>query len=53
MTLKVADEAELHLLMKRAREKGLVVEYVRDAGRTQIAAGSMTVAAIGPGKAIH
>ena len=36
--------------MKKARQVGLVVQSIRDAGRTQIAAGSRTVAAIGPGK---
>lgn len=31
---------------ERAREAGLESEYIRDAGRTQIAAGSMTVVAV-------
>jgi peptidyl-tRNA hydrolase, PTH2 family len=35
-------------LERRAREKGLVTYIVEDAGRTQIAAGSKTVLAIGP-----
>lgn len=35
---------------KRAREAGLSIFIVLDAGRTQIASGSKTVLAIGPGK---
>ena len=38
-------------LERKAREKGLVTYLVRDAGRTQIAAGSKTVLAIGPAPA--
>ena len=34
--------------MKKANDKNINTCYIRDAGRTQIAAGSMTVAAIGP-----
>lgn len=34
--------------MDRANEKLINHCYIRDAGRTQIAAGSMTVGAIGP-----
>lgn len=37
-------------LQKKAREVGLVAQIVRDAGKTQIAPGSKTVLAIGPGK---
>ena len=35
-------------LQKEARKQGLVACVIRDAGRTQIAAGSRTVLAIGP-----
>lgn len=49
MTLKVKDEQELMDLVNKARDLSLPVQVVRDAGRTQIAAGSKTVAAIGPG----
>lgn len=34
---------------KAAREAGLIAALIRDAGRTQIAAGSITVLGIGPG----
>ena len=37
-------------LKKKAAEKGLINSIVRDAGRTQIAAGSRTVLGVGPGK---
>lgn len=49
VTLKVKDEAEMLSLMSKARETGLCAMSIKDAGRTQIAAGSRTVAAIGPG----
>ncbi|TPX30611.1 hypothetical protein SmJEL517_g05866 [Synchytrium microbalum] len=46
--LKVDDEKELVNIMNAALSKNLVARVVRDAGRTQIAAGSRTVLAIGP-----
>lgn len=36
-------------LRKRATEKGIINSVIHDAGRTQIAAGSMTVLGVGPG----
>jgi peptidyl-tRNA hydrolase, PTH2 family len=48
IALKVPGDAELTELELRAREKGLPTYVVHDAGRTQIAAGSRTVLAIGP-----
>lgn len=42
-------EAALLDLQRRARELGLPTYVVADAGRTQVAAGSLTVLAIGPG----
>lgn len=36
-------------LKKRATEKGIINSVIHDAGRTQIAAGSMTVLGVGPG----
>ena len=36
-------------LKKTAEKKGLVNYVIRDAGRTQIAAGSRTVLGVGPG----
>jgi len=46
--LKVPTEAELQQLRALATQAGLVSYQVEDAGRTQIAAGSRTVLAIGP-----
>ena len=37
--------------MNKARSAGLVAESIRDAGRTQVAAGTRTVCAIGPAPA--
>ena len=36
-------------LVVRARQVGLIANYIRDAGRTQVESGTRTVAAIGPG----
>ncbi len=36
-------------LQKEARAQGMIACSIQDAGRTQIAAGSRTVLAIGPG----
>jgi peptidyl-tRNA hydrolase, PTH2 family len=47
--LKVDDDATLGKLVQQARQAGLIAETIRDAGRTQIAPNSRTVAAIGPG----
>jgi len=47
--LKVGSEDELLQLAGLAREAGLVNAVVRDAGRTQVEAGSFTVLGIGPG----
>lgn len=48
---RVEDEAALLELQERARALGLGAPVVRDAGRTQVAAGSCTVLAVGPGPA--
>lgn len=48
IAVKVADDAELLRVRDVARARGLVSYVVRDAGRTQIAAGSRTVLALGP-----
>lgn len=41
-------EAEMRAIEAQALNKGLITYLVQDAGRTQIAAGSRTVLAIGP-----
>ncbi|KAG0367618.1 peptidyl-tRNA hydrolase PTH2-domain-containing protein [Gamsiella multidivaricata] len=49
VTLKVDSEDEMLLLQAQAQSVGLAAHSIRDAGRTQIAAGSRTVLAVGPG----
>ncbi|KAF9181127.1 hypothetical protein BGZ51_000230 [Haplosporangium sp. Z 767] len=49
VTLKVENEEDMLLLQAQARSIGLAAHSIRDAGRTQIAAGSRTVLAVGPG----
>lgn len=46
--LKVPDQAELERLRVLVKKAHLISYQVEDAGRTQIAAGSQTVLAIGP-----
>mmetsp|Transcript_104374 Transcript_104374/g.204710 ORF Transcript_104374/g.204710 Transcript_104374/m.204710 type:complete len:220 (-) Transcript_104374:151-810(-) len=48
IALRVDQEDEIYELMSKAKDAGLVTYLVEDAGRTQIAAGSKTVLAIGP-----
>ncbi|GLI71575.1 hypothetical protein VaNZ11_016839 [Volvox africanus] len=48
IALKVGDEAEMAELEAKAMSLGMPTYIVHDAGRTQIAAGSQTVLAIGP-----
>ncbi|KAF9425034.1 hypothetical protein BGZ94_007894 [Podila epigama] len=49
VTLKIEGEDDMLVLQATARSIGLAAHSIRDAGRTQIAAGSRTVLAIGPG----
>lgn len=49
VVVKVDGEEDLLQLMQKALSMGLNASVVRDAGRTQIAPGSKTVLAIGPG----
>ena len=49
MVVKCEDEAELLAVAAKSREMGLVTSLIRDAGRTQVAPGSKTVLAVGPG----
>jgi peptidyl-tRNA hydrolase, PTH2 family len=48
VVLRAGSQDELAALAARAESAGLAVEMVRDAGRTQVAAGTMTCCAIGP-----
>ncbi len=48
VVLKVADEWELLELHALAKRRKLPCSLIRDAGRTQIPAGSITALAIGP-----
>ncbi|KAI9028028.1 peptidyl-tRNA hydrolase PTH2-domain-containing protein [Hyaloraphidium curvatum] len=50
IVLKVDSEAEMLARMAEAQRRGVVAKSILDAGRTQIAAGSRTVAAIGPAR---
>ena len=49
IAVKIDNEKSMEDLKEQARAIGLVTYIVEDAGRTQIAAGSKTVLAIGPG----
>lgn len=49
VAVKIQSKEELLSLYKIARKNDIVAEYIRDAGRTQIEPGSLTVLAIGPG----
>ncbi|PWA01245.1 hypothetical protein BB558_002686 [Smittium angustum] len=49
ITLKCKNEDELMSLYYKAKSCGITCQYIVDAGRTQIAAGSTTVLGIGPG----
>ncbi|KAM9386223.1 peptidyl-tRNA hydrolase 2, mitochondrial [Pholidichthys leucotaenia] len=49
VVVKAPDEDAMIDLLGRAKEAGLPVSLIQDAGRTQIAPGSRTVLGIGPG----
>ncbi|XP_008283064.1 peptidyl-tRNA hydrolase 2, mitochondrial [Stegastes partitus] len=51
VVVKAPDEDALIDLLGRAKEVGLPVSLIQDAGRTQIAPGSRTVLGVGPGPA--
>ncbi|KZV77602.1 PTH2-domain-containing protein [Peniophora sp. CONT] len=51
VVLKCASEEEMDELQAQAQQLNLCARAIRDAGRTQIAAGSKTVLGIGPGPA--
>ena len=48
--MKAQTEEELMALGRTAADHGILSYIVRDAGRTQIEAGSRTVLALGPGE---
>lgn len=50
IALKVSSEEELQKVYSRAQRAGLPCALIRDAGRTQIPAGSATAVAIGPAR---
>ncbi|XP_076641883.1 peptidyl-tRNA hydrolase 2, mitochondrial [Halictus rubicundus] len=51
ITVKVDSEDALKEIAKQARSVGLLANMIQDAGHTQIAPGSRTVCAVGPGPA--
>jgi peptidyl-tRNA hydrolase, PTH2 family len=51
VVLTVPGEADLRHVVVAAREAGLPVEVVLDAGRTQVAPGTPTCCAVGPASA--
>ncbi|CAL8266758.1 unnamed protein product [Merluccius merluccius] len=51
VVVKAPDEETLVALLRHAKEVGLSVSLIQDAGRTQIAPGSRTVLGVGPGPA--
>lgn len=51
ITVKVDSEDALKEIAKQARSVGVLANVIKDAGHTQIAPGSRTVCAVGPGPA--
>ena len=51
VVVRCESEKELMDVYNHAIKAGLAAEYVQDAGRTQVAPGSITVCAVGPGRA--
>lgn len=51
VALKCPSETEMNMLERKAKSVGLCAKSIRDAGHTQVAAGSKTVLGIGPGPA--
>lgn len=48
VTLSVNSEKELYKFLQIAKDSGIVTALIKDAGRTEITPGSVTVLAIGP-----
>ncbi len=51
VVLKVRSAQDLAGVIQQARDAGLPVELVRDAGRTQVTPGTLTCCAVGPADA--
>lgn len=49
VVVKVDTEEELLQVEREAHKAGLITGLIQDAGHTQVAAGSRTVVAVGPG----
>jgi len=49
VVVKIEDEASLLKLREEAKRLGILTSVIRDAGHTQVAAGSLTVMGVGPG----
>lgn len=49
VVVKIDDEKSLHDVQKVAKNLGLLTSMVRDAGHTQVLAGTLTVLGVGPG----
>jgi PTH2 family peptidyl-tRNA hydrolase len=49
ITLQVSSLDELKTLAAQAKQKGLIACTIADAGRTEVASGTITVLGIGPG----
>lgn len=50
IALKVADEQELYSYVQQAKDAQLITSVITDAGKTFVAPGTVTCAAIGPDK---
>ena len=53
VVVKAPNEEVLYETKRKAQALGLCASTIRDAGRTQIPSGSVTVLAIGPGKLLY
>lgn len=49
IVLRIPNEEELLILVDRAQRAGLITAIIKDAGRTQLKPGTVTVVGIGPG----
>ncbi|KAG9492944.1 peptidyl-tRNA hydrolase 2, mitochondrial [Eleutherodactylus coqui] len=49
VVLKAPDEGTLIELLSQAKQLGLTISFIQDAGHTQIAPGTRTVLGVGPG----